>query len=73
MEVEAQNFEGVAQSKLSHDRHEKIENIVWDYFMSIVGRYVLDDLSQVLWLLIYCGYFNLLARIYLSLVPLLVS
>lgn len=46
MEVEAQNFEGVAQSKLSHDRHEKMGNIVWDYFMSIVVRYVLDDLSQ---------------------------
>jgi hypothetical protein len=47
MQVEAANFEGIDETKLSQDSEERVENMVRDYFMSIVVRYMLDDLSQV--------------------------
>jgi hypothetical protein len=47
MQVEATNFEDIDETKLSQDSEERVENMVRDYFMSIVVRYMLDDLSQV--------------------------
>lgn len=47
MEVEAQNFEDIDETKLSHDSEERVEWMIRDYLMSVVVRYVLDDLSQV--------------------------
>jgi hypothetical protein len=52
LQVEAQNFEDIDEAKLTQDSDERVEFIIRDYFMSVVVRYILDDLSQVMWLVV---------------------
>lgn len=47
MEVEAANFESVDEAKLSRGEDGSVSFIVYDYFTSVIFKYLLDDLSQV--------------------------
>ncbi len=47
MEVETANFEALDESKLSHGEDGSVSHIVYDYFTSVIFKYLLDDLSQV--------------------------
>jgi hypothetical protein len=47
IDVEAQNFEDIDESKLSHGDEGSVSYIALDYFINVILRYMLDDLSQV--------------------------
>ncbi len=47
IDVEAQNFEDIDESKLSHGDEGSVSHIAWDYLINVILKYLLDDLSQV--------------------------